>query len=249
MEDKFVDIHAHLSDKVFDEGKAELIKKLSAEYIVLNAGEDILQDKTILEDGKHYPFILPCIGLHPNIIVGKNYTELEGDLTFIEENINKFFAVSEIGLDYKSKDTYQIQREKEFFYRILEIAVKNRKVCIIHSRKAMDDMLEILSSFNLKAVLHNFEGNLHHLEMAQSNGINISISTGFMKFKKDNIIKKVQLDRLFVETDSPVLSPDENINTPLNIPKILNYVAAIKKMETEDIKSIIYKNFMRIFYD
>jgi len=70
-----------------------------------------------------------------------------------------------------------------------------------------------------------------------------------MKFRKENIIKNVPIDKLFTETDSPALSPDDNINTPLNIPKLLNYISSIKKMEAEQIKSVIYQNFRRLFYD
>ena len=72
--------------------------------------------------------------------------------------------------------------------------------------------------------------------MADELGINISISTGFMKFKKDNIIKNVNLNRLFTETDSPELSPDNKLNTPLNIQKLLNYISSIKKMGVEEIR-------------
>ena len=249
MGDKFIDAHAHISDASLLGIKEELIGKISESYLILNSGENKADSETILIDSKNYKFLLPCIGLHPNEIAHKTYDEAQAEFDYITTNIDKFFAVSEIGLDYKGKDIYQIEQEKEFFYKILGLAEEKSKVCIIHSRKAIEDVFDAVSSFKVKAILHNFEGNLRHLNRADELGINISISTGFMKFKKENIIKNVDINRLFTETDSPELSPDNEINTPLNIPKLLNYISSIKKMEITDIKSIVYQNFMRLFYD
>ncbi len=249
MEEKFVDIHAHLCDREFDSNRDLLADRLRMEYTVLNAGENSRQNSDILKLSEKYPFILPCIGLHPNQIATMEYNLVEKELAYLSDNIGKTFAVSEIGLDFKGKDLYQEEQEKEVFYKILEIANKNNKVCIIHSRKAIDDVLEALSSFSIKAVIHNFEGNLRQLENAQDIGVNISISTGFMRFKKDNVIKKVDIDRIFTETDSPVLSPDNAINTPLNLPKLIKYIADIKNISMEKLKSSVYSNFMKVFYD
>lgn len=249
MEERFIDVHAHISDASLKGLRGEFLSKISNSYIILNSGENKNDNENILKDSKEYKFLLPCIGLHPNEIAAKKYEEIQGEFNFFSDNISRFFAVSEVGLDYRGKDIYQIEQEKEFFYSILEIAERNGKVCIIHSRKAIDDVFDAVSSFKVKAIIHNFEGNLRNLDRAYELGIGISISTGFMKFKKDNIIKNVDLSRLFTETDSPALSPDDGINTPLNIPKLLNYISSIKNMEANDLKSVVYQNFMRVFYD
>ena len=248
MTAKFIDVHAHLNDREFDGIRDNLLSSLSKEYMVLNAGENAEESRRILEEGKKHSFLLPCIGLHPNEIAGSSYDKAQEEFIFFSENIGRFFAVSEVGLDYKGKDIYQMQQEKEFFYRILEASSRGGKACIIHSRKAVEDVLDAVSSFNVKAVIHNFEGNLRSLRRAEELGTGISISTGFMKFRKDNVIREVSLDRLFTETDSPVLSPDDGINTPLNIPKLLNYISGIKKIKMEELKSAVYGNFVRMFY-
>ena len=249
MEDKFIDVHAHITDKSLEKERGKFLDSISDSYLILNAGENKEDSKRILKDGEKYRFLLPCIGLHPNEIAHTSYQIVQTEFDFFPSNISKFFAVSEIGLDYKGKDIYQMEQEREFLYKILDLAEKNKKVCIIHSRKAIEDVFDVLSSFHVKAVIHNFEGNLRNLDKAQELGINISISTGFMKFKKENIIRNVDIGKLFTETDSPALSPDDNINTPLNIPKLLNYISSIKKMEAEEIKSAVYKNFVKVFYD
>ena len=249
MEAKFIDVHAHISDKLLGNIRGKFLDEISDSYLILNAGENKKDSERILEDGEKYKFLLPCIGLHPNEIAHNSYQAVQAELDFFSSNISKFFAVSEVGLDYKGKDIYQMEQEKEFFYKILELAEKNKKVCIIHSRKAIEDVFDAVSSFSVKAIIHNFEGNLRNLNRAQDLGISISISTGFMKFKKENIIKNVDISNMFTETDSPALSPDDKINTPLNIPKLLNYISSIKKMEADEIKEVVYKNFSRLFYD
>lgn len=249
MENKLIDIHAHLCSNEFTSSIDKLAKEMGNDYIVLNAGENSRQNTEIIKLHEKYEFILPCIGLHPNEIAKISYDEAERELNYLIENVEKAFAISEIGLDYKNKDIYQMEVEKELLYKILEVAADNNKVCIIHSRKSMDDLLDILSSFKLKVIIHNFEGNLRQLERTKEMGINISISTGFMKFKRDNIIKKVDIANIFTETDSPVLSPDTKTNTPLNVKRLLNYIANIRGVDMEEVMSNVYKNFRRVFYD
>ncbi len=247
MDAKFVDVHAHISDKAFDSNRRDLVEKLS-DFIVLNSGENPEDNIKILADSKKYPNLLPCIGLHPNYVSASGDNEVSAGLEFLSENMGEAFAMSEIGLDYRGKDEHQISVQKAVFGRALEMCEASRKACIVHSRKAIVDMLDMLQSYKCKAVIHNFEGNQSHYSRTLEKGIFISISTGFIKYKRDNLIKKLDLSNVFVETDSPVLSPTEEINTPLNLPKILNYISMIHNMEESELKSVIYGNFKRAFY-
>ncbi len=247
METKYVDIHAHLADKVFDKEIAALAPKLS-DYAILNSGENPEENAKILSQYGHYTNLLPCIGLHPNFISSASRQEVNEGMDFIANNIAASFAVSEIGLDYRGKDEEQKRLQMVKFSELLELAELKNKVCIIHSRKAMNELLEILPSFETKVIIHNFEGNQAHYQKAIAVNAYISISTGFIKFKRDSLLKKLNLERLFVETDSPVLSPDDNINTPLNIPKILKYIADLRGMGEEDLRERILLNFQKLFY-
>ncbi len=244
---KFVDIHAHLSDKSF-EGKLEALSKELKDFIVLNAGENHKDDEKILLESKRYENLFPCIGLHPNFISVASKEEIRQSLDYIAVHIKEAFAISEIGLDYRGKNESQISAQKRIFTELLELAELEGKVCIVHSRKAMEDMLKILPSFETKIIIHNFEGNQAQYAKAAEAKAYVSISTGFIKFKRDSLIKKISLDRLFVETDSPVLSPDEGLNTPLNIPKILDYISALRGIKQTELKEKIFMNFNNLFY-
>ncbi len=247
MEAKFVDIHAHLSDNRF-EGKLDSLAKELKDFLVLNAGEKLTDNEKILLESKKHPNFLPCIGLHPNFISSATEEDVSKSFDYIAKHVKEAFAISEIGLDYRGKDELQISSQKRIFTELLELAELEGKVCIIHSRKAMDDLLKILSSFEAIVIIHNFEGNQAQYTKAVESKAYVSISTGFIKFKRDNLIKKMALDRMFVETDSPVLSPDNELNTPLNIPKILDYISALRGIKQIELKEKIFMNFKKLFY-
>lgn len=242
---KFIDIHAHLSDPRLSSDLADMLPRLDG-YIVLNAGENPADNDRILslENGN----ILKCIGLHPNYISSKGPDDIESGISYLESNISKAFALSEIGLDFKDKTDEQKEIQVSAFRKILELAEKHRKVCIIHSRKSMGALTEILNSFRIKAIIHNFEGNSADYNRCVEYGAGISVSTGFIRFKKDSLLRRMDINFLFTETDSPVLSPDDKINTPLNIPKILKYIADIMNMDQNEIKYAVSLNFERFFH-
>ncbi len=248
MSNLFVDVHCHISDKLFDETRESVIESTKGKMILLNAGEEYKSNIISLSLQDKYDWVKACIGLHPNIISNIDDNEINKNIEFIIKNVDKAFAISEVGLDYKNKDQIQIKKQKEVLEKIFQIAEKHNKVVIIHTRKAMDDMLDMIKSFKLRVIFHNFEGNLSQCKKACDMNVGISISTGFIKFKKDTIIKHVKDELLFSETDSPALSPDNNINNPINISRIVDYIAKIRGKTIEDIKILIYSNFLRIFY-
>lgn len=247
MESKFIDVHAHVSSGTFDQIRKRVMNGIR-DLIILNSGENPEENARIFEDALKYAGLLPCVGLHPNYVSYAKEKELAESMEYMRANTGRAFAVSEIGLDYKEKTEQQKGLQRKVFTELLEAAETNNKVCIVHSRKAIDDVLKILSSFKSAAIIHNFEGNQAQCAKACELGISISISTGFMKFKRDNLIKKIPLERLFLETDSPALSPDSEINTPLNIHKILNYVAGLRDMDGEELKEKVFENFKKVFH-
>ncbi len=247
METKFIDIHAHISDRTFDADRDVLMSELG-DYIILNSGEYPEENEKILDISQKYPNLLPCIGLHPNFIAMYGNARREEGFEYLFRNINRAFAVSEIGLDFKAKDEQQKEAQKGMLISILELAEKYNKVCVVHSRNAMSSLLEIIPTFKVRIILHNFEGNAHEHEKALDIGAFISISTSIMRYKREGFLRKLHPDRIFVETDSPVLSPDNNRNTPLNIPKLLDYMASVRNTDAIALKDQIYSNFKNLFY-
>lgn len=245
----YIDIHAHLSDERFDPTREDLINHLES-FIVLNAGENREENIKVFGEFSKHRNVLPCIGLHPNDAVRLTEEQLSENLSYLNENIDKAFAVSEIGLDYKGKTEEDIDIEKKILGQILDLSEKHGKVCILHSRKSMGDLLGMLKSYKVKAILHNFEGNSTDLSTAIDIRAFISVSTGFLRFRRDSLLKKIPLDSLFFETDSPALSPSDDkneLNTPLNLIKVMQYFANLRGMSLDYLSEKIRSNFVSLF--
>ena len=158
METKFIDIHAHLADKAFDDKREGLCSRLN-DFIVLNAGEEPEENSKVLNMGKRYPNILPCIGLHPNTLSRMEKEGVAKCVDYLATHINEAFAISEVGLDYRGKSDQEKTLQKNVLSEIFELAELKGKVCIIHSRKAINELLSMIRSFEIKVIIHNFEGN------------------------------------------------------------------------------------------
>ncbi len=227
----FIDIHAHLSNAI------------NTELIILNASENKDESQRALNIYNENKNILPCVGFHPN----KVKENTEENLNYIKENVDKFFAISEVGLDFKNKSPEEVKLQENVLSKILEIAEKSSKVLIVHNRKSIKRFLEIRSSYKVKVIYHNYEGNISLLPKVYSFGDAISISTAFLKFKYDSLLKRLDFNHLFFETDSPALSPFSYPNVPENVKLIYDYFAKIRGISINDLEKIVENNFKNYF--
>ena len=82
---------------------------------------------------------------------------------------------------------------------------------VIHDRDAHADTLEIIKEFpNVVGVVHCFSGSVEFAKECIKRGYYIGV-TGVITFKNAKklieVVKEIPLDRLFVETDCPYMSP------------------------------------------
>jgi TatD DNase family protein len=177
--------------------------------------------------------------------------EIEEVLEFIEKNNDKkFVAIGEVGLDYAHPTNDDlIKKQKYYFERFLELSEKLDKPAIIHTRKAEEDILEILTSYNNKKILHTFwKPSLAN--KAIDIGCYLSIPSiiyrdgGFQK-----IVKNVPLEFILTETDAPFLDPIEKgmNNNSWKIIYSLQKIAEIKKMDIKEVEETIFNNFKKLF--
>jgi TatD DNase family protein len=109
-----------------------------------------------------------------------------------------------------------------------------------------------LEKFDPPVVFHCFTGNMSAAEEILKRGYCISIS-GIITFRKADelreIVKIIPLPQLFSETDSPYLSPEPKrgeINTPLNVIKVVEKIAALKNMDIAKINAAVTQNILRL---
>ncbi len=195
------DSHIHLSDSEYD-SQMNYIKN-SMEKMKIKAccvSEDYLTSKKTLEISNNNELIFPFIGIHP----GKIDEKIEPILELIDKNSDKISGIGEIGLDTTYENSFQLQ--EKIFRNQLEIAEKLEKPVSIHSRKALDEIFEIIPSFSLKGMLlHWFDGNKKQLKKAMDMRFFVSYGPLLIYANdKQSLLAETDIDRVLVETDGPV---------------------------------------------
>lgn len=246
----FTDTHCHIYNEYYED-MDDIINKIKNSKInrVINNGCDDKSNKEVLDLVMKYDFMYGALGIHPENV--DSYTE--EDINYIEEHINdeKIVAIGEIGLDYYwTKDNKEEQ--KKLFEQQLAIAEKVNKPVIIHSREATMDTIDILKKYNVKGVIHSFSGSYEtaciYIKMGFLLGIN-----GVITFKNCNlkdVMDKIDLSNIVLETDSPYLTPapyrgDRNDST--HVEDIARFVCDLKKVTMEELSLVTNNNIKRIF--
>ena len=246
----FTDTHCHIFDEYYD--NIDEIKELMDNnnvYRVINNGTGKKSNQEILNKIQKYEWMYGAIGIHPEEV--NNYSE--EDLVELENNINnkKVVAIGEIGLDYhydkESKD-----KQIELFEKQLKLAERYNKPVIIHSREATLDTIECIKKYDVKGVIHCFSGSYETACIYIKLGFLIGIN-GVITFKNCNLIetlKKIGLDNVVLETDSPYLTPVPyrgHKNDPSHILDIVNFIASKMDISDSDISIITEDNIKRVF--
>jgi len=125
----------------------------------------------------------------------------------LEQNHNKIVGIGEIGLDrtYINSDT-EWEKQVDIFKKQLELAEKFDKPISVHSRKTLEEIFEILSSYSIKRVLlHWFDGRKSQLQKAMDLDYYVSFGPLLLYANdKQTLISKAKIDKILVETDGPV---------------------------------------------
>ncbi|BFI73114.1 TatD family hydrolase [Nanoarchaeota archaeon] len=246
-----VDDHAHLFlyKEKSDEKIRENIEK-GVKYIIENS-TDKESINIVIEEAKKYDIIYYALGIYPEDVENMKEEELDKIIEFIENNKDKkFVAIGEVGLDYAHETNEDlIKKQKIYFEKFLELSEKLDKPIIIHARKAEQDVLDILTSYNNKRVLHTFwKPSL--VNKAIDIGCYLSIpaiiyrDNGFQK-----IVKEAPIEFILTETDSPFLDPIEKgiNNNSWKIIYSLQKISEIKNMDIKEVEEIIFNNFKKLY--
>jgi TatD DNase family protein len=215
----------------------------------INIGCDINSLKEVIELSKKYKNMYCAIGIHPNEINTAN----DQHFCLLKKYIKhpKVVAIGEIGLDYHY-DKNQSEEQIKWFEKQLHLAEYENMPVIIHSRDATKDTIDILKKYQLKGIIHSFSGSYEtakeYIKMGYLLGIN-----GVITFKNSNlkeVIKKVSLEYIVLETDAPYLTPEPyrgKINHPKHIKEIAEFISDLKGISAKELGEITNKNLRRIF--
>jgi len=225
---RYIDSHAHLDFPDFDKDRDALMKDIfnSGCVAVVNPGANIATSHAAIELAKKYDRVYPAVGIHPHEAIqylgaGNDAMDmLYRDIETLDKlaSMPEVVAIGECGLDYYRFDKTNaatskiIALQKELFQLQLTIAQKRGKPIILHVRDAYEDVLEVLDiqEYSSKGVAHCYEGSWPVTEVLLSRGFSLGFTANITYAKKESIhevIKKVSLERILLETDSPYLPP------------------------------------------
>ena len=250
-----IDTHTHLYLKEFAADIDDVInraKNLKINNFFLPAIDSSYTESMIALKNA-YPDIMHLMaGLHP-CSVKDNYLE---ELSHVENVLKNhaIVAIGEIGIDlYWDKSTLNIQK-KAFAFQI-RLAKDLNLPIVIHCRNAFDEIFEVLEkekSENLRGIFHCFSGNYEQALKAISFNMKLGIG-GVVTFKNgkiDKFLKKIPLDNLVLETDSPYLAPPpfrgkRNESSYLSI--IIDKLTEVYEIPAKKIIEITSTNAIELF--
>lgn len=243
-----IDTHAHILSEFYDDID-ELIEELKSKDIikVINCADSIETSKEVLNIyNKYEGYLLPAVGIHPENIDNSNLKTIEN---IIKEH--KVFAIGEIGLDYHYNDENK-DEQKEYFIKQLDLALKYNLPVIIHIREAMQECFDILKTRKNKGIIHCFSGSVEMAREYIKLGYKLGIG-GVLTFKNSKlyeVIEKIDLKDIVLETDSPFLSPEPfrgKKNKPCNVLYVAKRIAEIKNISLEEVINTTTTTAKQIF--
>lgn len=247
------DTHAHLNLPHFERNLEKIIEEAKKNQVVyiLIPGINYQTSVKALEIAKKYENIYFACGFHPLEIED---FDLEKIKNLLKEEKN--LAVGEIGID-KLKAS-NLEKQKLIFEEQVKIALEYNKPIIIHNRKGTEEILEILGKYQNdlkeKIIFHCTEPEEKILNFAIENRCYLGFDGDLTYLEeKQSFIKKVPLNLILLETDSPFLVPEplksQKIfpNKPSNLPLILNFLSELLKIENKTLERIIFENSLRAF--
>lgn len=201
------DAHVHLSDNEYSDYLDKIITSLRAMRIV--ACSVTVDSTTTIRSfqlfGRHRDVVKQFVGIHPEA-AEKEDPEKFRDIFMA--NLTSIDGVGEIGLDgtYAEKGVASYGRQKEIFAAMLELAESTGRPVSIHSRRALDDVLAMLPSYELRNVLlHWFAGSKNQLGKAMDMGLYVSYGPVLVySDEKKSLIRDTSRERILIETDGPV---------------------------------------------
>lgn len=246
-----IDTHCHVLKEEMD-NYLDIINECNSNNIsmIIN-GYDNKSNKEVIELANKYSNVYSAIGLNYDGI--DNFTDK--DLEDFEELLknNKVNAIGEIGLDYYwTKDNSE--KQVYFFKKQLELAKKYDLPVIVHSRKASQEVFDIIKESGVrKGSMHCYSGSVEMAKEFIKLGFLIGLDgpiTYSNNVKGIEIVKEIPLEYLLLETDSPYLSPEPNRgkqNSPLNLIYIANKVSEIKGISIDEVIEKTTNNAKELF--
>jgi TatD DNase family protein len=250
----YVDSHCHINFPELVVNISDVLENMHDNNVIsaLCVSVNMADLPQVLALAEQHPNIYASVGVHPD------YEGVEepdvARLVHLAQH-PKVIAIGETGLDYfRVKGNLEWQRER--FRTHIRAARECDRPLIIHSREAAEDTLRIMEeekASEARGVMHCFTETWEVAEAALAMGFYISFS-GIVTFKNaaqlKDVARRVPMERILIETDSPYLAPVPHrgkLNQPAYVKHVAEEIAILRGISIDEVGQCTTENFSRLF--
>lgn len=252
-----IDSHAHIQAVEFAPDIAEVILRARAagveKIIAVGGAGDLSSNRAALELAKTFPGLFTTVGMHPHD--AKDVSEHEFEQLGELARSPGVVALGETGLDFYY-DHSPRKTQIELFCKFIQMARESKLPLVVHVRDAFEeaaDLIEDEGQREIRGVIHCFTGDFESAREFLNLGLYLSFS-GIITFKNAGslreVVRKVPLDRIMVETDSPYLAPVPHRgkrNEPAFVRFVAETIARVRGIPLEEVARATSKNAQTLF--
>lgn len=249
-----IDTHTHLHCEHFNEDRETVIQRANEAGVacMIEIGYDVPSSQAAIALAEQYPQVFAIVGLQPNHAHEASPDWLEQIRTLATHP--KVVAIGEIGLDYY-RDYAPRDLQAKVFVQQLQLANELGMPVVIHCREAREDTIATLRQHtpHKRGIMHSFSGDWAFAEACLEIAFLLSFS-GPVTFAKahdlHDVARRVPIDSLLTETDSPYLTPHPfrgKRNEPARVRLVAERIATLRDMPLEDVAHAVWTNAARIF--
>jgi TatD DNase family protein len=250
------DTHTHLDHKQFDGERDEIVRRANEAGVtrIINIGCSRDTIPATLQLTEAYACVEAVVGWHP--VDAVDMTSI--DLDYIEHLARthpKVVAIGEMGLDYHW-DTSPKDIQHRVFREQIRLARKVGLPIVIHNRDAHADVVAIMreeKAYDVGGVMHCYSGSWETAQQCLDMNFYLSFG-GPITFKNakqpKEVLGKVPMDRLLVETDAPYLTPHPfrgKRNETGYVRLVAEAAAEIKGLSIDEFAAITSANAATLF--
>ncbi len=251
----FVDSHCHLDFPDFAARMPDVLANMAESRVThaLCISVDLADFPKVLALAESAPHLFASTGTHPDYEDTEEPT-VDGLVNLADHP--KVVAIGETGLDYY-RLTGDLAWQRERFRVHIRAARQAAKPLVIHTRAAAEDTLRVMreeGAGEARGVMHCFTETWEVAAAAIDMGFYISMS-GIVTFKSardlQEVARRIPLDRLLIETDSPYLAPVPfrgRTNEPAFVAHVAAKVAELRGITVEEVGQATTDNFFRLFH-
>lgn len=252
---RLADTHAHLDLPEIEPDRDAVLDRAreAGVALIINVGIGLENSRQALTTARQYPGLRATIGVHPHGAATLQDGDLQALAPLAADPL--VVAVGEIGLDFYRRRSPE-EAQKHWFRKQLEWAYALKKIVVIHTREATAATLEILQDCRAQlhgGVMHCFGGRWQEAQAFLDLGFYLSFA-GPVTYPKAEalreVARKMPLERVLIETDSPYLPPQPwrgKRNEPAYVAATARQVAEVRGLSLEELARATWENSLRAF--